>query len=353
MADPGYVYLLRDVDTRTTVVTSDYLKLGKTKNDPIKRIKTLQAGNPRLLTKNWYFTPEMTKLETFLHHYFSGVRVRGEWFLLDSTREANEVIPIIETHIEEQFAYLGHCTSNELWSRVPDNGEQRDPTPEEQTLSDELRGAREAKILAEAQRDIHDANLRAAIGTSDGIDEILMLQLKTHTTWKLDKSPFLASLTDEEKNACHELLTKWKSTATFQNRGDRLAALDSTLEAALAAAVALAPLPADIPITNLSNPKLGRTTALETEHQAWLDCKTEVAIQGWIIEQREAALKASIGEYREITGVMKWVREQKTTSTYNESEAKRLFELRMMPFMLPPASETSISVVIEEARHYP
>lgn len=353
MSDPGYVYLLRDLDTRSAGVNSDYLKLGKTKNDPIKRIKTLQSGNPRLIIKNWYFTPEMTKLETFLHHYFSGDRVRGEWFLLDSTREASEVIPTIETHIEEQFAYLGHCTSNELWSKVPDNGESRDPTPEEQTLSDELRSAREAKLLADAQRDIHDANLRAAIGTSNGIEDILELQLKTYTTWKLDKAQFLASLTDEEENACHELLTKWKSTATFQNRGDNLAALDSTLEAALAAALALAPLPADIPTTNLSNPKLGRTTALETEHQEWLDCKTEVAVQSWIIAQREAALKASIGEYREITGVMKWVREQRTTSTYNESEAIRLFELRMIPFMQPPASATSISVVINEARPYP
>ena len=329
MSDPGYVYLLRDLDTRSAGVNSDYLKLGKTKNDPIKRIKTLQSGNPRLIIKNWYFTPEMTKLETFLHHYFSGDRVRGEWFL------------------------LGHCTSNELWSEVPDNGESRDPTPEEQTLSDELRSAREAKLLADAQRDIHDANLRAAIGTSNGIEDILELQLKTYTTWKLDKAQFLASLTDEEENACHELLTKWKSTATFQNRGDNLAALDSTLEAALAAALALAPLPADIPTTNLSNPKLGRTTALETEHQEWLDCKTEVAVQSWIIAQREAALKASIGEYREITGVMKWVREQRTTSTYNESEAIRLFELRMIPFMQPPASATSISVVINEARPYP
>ena len=353
MADPGYVYLLRDVDTRTAGVPSDYLKLGKSKNEPNKRIKTLQTGNPRLITKNWYFSPEMTKLETFLHHYFSGDRVRGEWFLLDSTREASDVIPTIETHIEEQVAYLGHCASHELWSEVPDNGEARAPTTEEQRLSDELRGAREAKILAEAQRDIHDANLRAAIGTSNGIEEILALQLKTHTAWKLDKAQFLASLTDEEKNACHELLTKWKSTATFQNRGGNLAALDPTLETALAAAVALAPLPADIPTTNLSNPELGRTSALETEHQAWLDCKREVAVQGWIIAQREAALKASIGEYKEITGVMKWVREQRTTSTYNESEAKRLFELRMIPFMQPPASETSISVVINEARPYP
>ena len=351
MADPGYVYLLRDVDTRAAGTPSDYLKLGKSKNDPNKRINTLQTGNPRELTRNWYFAPEMTKLETFLHHYFSGDRVRGEWFLIPSSRETTEVRPVIETHIEEQTAWLGNCTSNELWSDVPDNGQARNPTTNEQTLSDELRAAREAKILAQAQHDIHDANLRAAIGTSNGIEDILELQMKEHTTWKFNKSQFLASLTPEEHNACHSLETKWKCTATFQNRGDNLATLDATLEAALVAAQAL--VPSNIPDANLSNPKLSRTPALETEHQAWLDTKREIAVQDWIILQRQEALKACIGEYREITGVMKWPRFTETKSVFNEEEAKRLFELRMIPFRTPPPTPTSISVIINEARPYP
>lgn len=351
MADPGYVYLLRDVDTRTAGTPSDYLKLGKTKNEPNKRINILQTGNPRLITRNWYFTPEMTKLETFLHHYFSSDRVRGEWFLIDSTRETNEVIPTIETHIEEQTAYLGHCASNELWADVPDNGQARDPTTEEQTLSDELRAAREAKILAQAQHDIHAANLRAAIGTSNGIEDILLLQLKTHTAWKFNKNPFLASLTLEEQEACHDLETKWKSSATFQNKGDNLATLNPTLEAALVAAEAL--VPSNIPDSNLSNPQMARTSTLETEHQAWLDTKRDIAVQEWIINQRQEELKASIGAYKEITGVMKWQRGNKTTSVFNGDEAKRLFEVRMIGFMTPPPSPTSISVVINETRPYP
>ena len=351
MADPGYVYLLRDVDTRAAGAPSDYLKLGKTKNEPNARINILQTGNPRQITRNWYFTPEMTKLETFLHHYFSGDRVRGEWFLIDSTRETNEVIPTIETHIEEQTAYLGHCASTALWTGVPDNGQARNPTTEEQTLSDELRAAREAKILAEAQRDIHDANLRAAIGTSNGIEDILLLQLKTNTAWTLDKNQFLASLTPEEHNACHDLETKWKSSATFQNRGYNLATLDPTLEANLTAAQAL--VPSSISDSNLSNPPMARTSALIAEHQAWLDAKRDVAVQAWIIVQRQEELKASIGEYREITGVMRWPRGEKTASVFNKEEAKRLFELRMISFMTPPPSPTSISVVINEARPYP
>lgn len=351
MADPGYVYLLRDVDTRTGAAPSDYLKIGKTKNEPNDRINKLQTGNPRLITRNWYFAPEMTKLETYLHHYFSGDRVRGEWFLIDSTRETNDVIPTIETHIEEQIAYLGHCASTKLWANVPDNGQTRDPTPEEQTLSDELRTAREAKILAEAQRGIHDANLRAAFGTLNGIEDILMLQLKTNTTWKFEKTLFLASLTPEEHSACHDLETKWKSSATFQNRGDNLATLNPTLEAALAAAKAL--VSSSISDSNLSNPQMARTSALETEHQDWLNAKREITVQDWIIAQRQEELKASIGEYKEITGVMKWARGEKTASVFNEEEAKRLFELRVISFMTPPPSPTSISVVINEARSYP
>lgn len=351
MADPGYVYLLRDVDTRTAGAPSEYLKLGKTKNNPDKRIDTLQTGNPRLIIRNWYFTPEMTKLEKFLHHYFSGDRVRGEWFMIDSTRELNEVIPTIETHIEEQTAFLGHCANNELWSVVPDNGQTRNPTTNEQRLSDELRAAREAKILAQAQHDIHDANLRAAIGISNGIEDILTLQVNEHTAWSFNKSQFLASLTTEEHNACHVLETYWKSSASFLNRGDKLPTLDAALEAALVAAQA--PVPSNIPEANLSNPQLARTPSLETEHQAWLDTKREIAVQNWIILQREEALKACIGEYREITGVMKWPRYNETKPVFNQEEAERLFGLRMIPFTSPPSSPTSISVIINEARPYP
>ena len=60
MADPGYVYLLRDVDTRTAGVPSDYLKLGKSKNEP----KRIFLPNPFSPKKHSQITEFMLKIGT-------------------------------------------------------------------------------------------------------------------------------------------------------------------------------------------------------------------------------------------------------------------------------------------------
>jgi hypothetical protein len=106
-------------------------------------------------------------METYLHHWFSSDRIHGEWFDIDDTRMTNEVIPKINQLMQEQTNFISNLAIIDPLSQLYDNGTVRNPTAYEQTLSDELKSAREALKIANAQHKIADCNLRAAIGSSN------------------------------------------------------------------------------------------------------------------------------------------------------------------------------------------
>lgn len=60
---------------------TDWIKIGKTTNMEC-RLKTLQTGNPHLLTVLWLHDGDM---ESELHAIFDPFRVHGEWFTVGST----------------------------------------------------------------------------------------------------------------------------------------------------------------------------------------------------------------------------------------------------------------------------
>lgn len=75
----GYVYLLSMWEDDTNLY-----KIGVTKNDIDKRIKSLQTGNPsEILLINSYKSENYRRVETMLHHYYSSSNKRGEWFTLE------------------------------------------------------------------------------------------------------------------------------------------------------------------------------------------------------------------------------------------------------------------------------
>lgn len=61
-----------------------YMKVGVCKGDDIeKRLKTLQTGNPHLITIEWFEERKnANKAENYVHHQLSKYRVRpnSEWF---------------------------------------------------------------------------------------------------------------------------------------------------------------------------------------------------------------------------------------------------------------------------------
>lgn len=66
---------------------SNYVKIGKTNKNIIKRLSQLQTGNPNHL--NVLFTivrDKSMKIETLLHKIFCDCRINGEWFKMEQEK---------------------------------------------------------------------------------------------------------------------------------------------------------------------------------------------------------------------------------------------------------------------------
>ena len=346
----GDIYLLRDRDLRVNPpVQSNYLKIGIAKDTP-KRVKQHQTGNPRKIETTYQqLVPGKTELETFLHHYFSTDRTRGEWFWIDSAREASDVMPILTAHHNEQIAHQANLVVIDTVKGSIDNGTIRPPTPAEQILSDELKAAEELLAMAKAQHNIHDYNLRAMLNSGNGIDGVITLNQKSSPP-DFDKTAFLASLTPAEFAMCHSSGTELKSDAKFLHQKRTLPTIDPTLNTAKTAAKALAP--ANIPLSNLANPVVPRTGSIESEHHEWLSTRRDIAIHKWTVDQKKAELKASIGSDQEITGVLRWTRvSQPFTNKWSAADAKKHLEAKYQSHCT--AKPDIVAVKIHEGKPYP
>lgn len=346
----GDIYLLRDRDLRVNPpVQSNYLKIGIAEDTP-KRVKQHQTGNPRKIETTYrQLVPGKTELETFLHHYFSTDRTRGEWFWIDDAREASDVMPVLTGHHTEQIAHQANLVVIDTVKTTPDNGTVRPPTLAEQTLSDELKAAEESRALAKAQHDIHDYNLRAMLSSGNGIDGVITLTQKASPP-KFEKAAFISSLTPAEFALCHSSGTEFKSDAKFLHQKRTLPTIDPTLNTVKTAAKALAPT--TIPLSDLGNPVVPRTGSIESEHHEWLSTRRDIAIHKWTVEQKKAELKALIGSDQEITGVLRWTRGNLPfTDKWSLTDAKKNLETKYQAHCT--AKPDIVEVKIHKGKPYP
>jgi len=345
----GLVYLLRDIDLLTGD-TCQYLKIGLTSGTTEKRIKEHQTGNPRKVISVFdLLAPGMSDMETFLHHYFSTLRISGEWFDIDDSMKNSEVLPLMDTHLAEQQITNVHIQNYELSKVAPDNGTIRNPSAQEQTWSDELKIAKAALSIAKAQHKIPDFNLRAMIGMNGGIDGVVSLIEKKQADY-FDKNSFIASLTAPQHALCHQTVTEFKQKVAWQNKPQTLKNLDTILHSDLATAKSSAP--SSIPLSNIINGILTRDPTVAAEHADWLATRREMAIQVWIIEQKEKAILDSLGTDQEITGVVSWVRgDVTTTDKWSLAMAKENLPTEVAAFTTPKPN--IIAVEIDECRGYP
>ena len=345
----GSVYLLRDVDLLNGNI-SQYLKIGKTIDTTAKRIQQHQTGNPRKINNIFdILATGMSEMETYLHHYFSSLRICGEWFDIDDTMLNSEVIPLMNTHLAEQQITNAHIQNYERFKVMPDNGTIRNPSVQEQTWSDELKTAKEALVIAKAQHQIPDFNLRAMIGTNGGIDGVINLIEKAQADY-FDKNSFIASLTTSQHALCHQTVTEFKQKVTWQNKPQTLKNLDASLNSNLATAKSSAP--SSIPLSNMTNGILSRGSNAVTEHASWLATRREMAIQEWIIKQKQMVILDSLGADQEITGVVSWIRGDVTTpDQWSLAMAKDNLSAEVTAFTTPKPNH--IAVEIDECRGYP
>jgi hypothetical protein len=72
----GKVYLLTN--------NNGFYKIGVTKGDIDRRIKSLQTGNPnKIELVNYYESNNYRKIESWFHRIYEDIRLEGEWFLLN------------------------------------------------------------------------------------------------------------------------------------------------------------------------------------------------------------------------------------------------------------------------------
>jgi len=80
-----YIYLFR-------IKNTEFYKVGLTKRDPVKRIKTLQTGNPQTIELcKHYQTDLASKIERVIHRIWKHKKfipedfdnLNGEWFKLE------------------------------------------------------------------------------------------------------------------------------------------------------------------------------------------------------------------------------------------------------------------------------
>ena len=347
----GWVYLLRDIDVLSGSV-GQYLKIGKTEmgvGTP-KRIKQHQTGNPRkIYNVSDIQAPGMSEMETFMQHYFSPLRISGEWFDIDDALLNSEVLPLMNTHFAEQTVTNAHMVNFEQFKAMPDNGVVRAPSAQEQIWSDELKSAKEALAVAKAFHSIRDSNLRSLIGSNNGIDGVVTLIKKTQGDY-FDKANFLKSLTSAQLALCHQDETKFTQKIAWKYKPQSLKSLDLVLHTDKGDAQSNAP--DSIPLSNLGNVELPRNAAISAEHLEWLATRKEIKVQEWVVTQKEMALLDSLGVDREITGVVSWIREDITTlGKWDGGMAKTNLPNEVESFT--SQRPNLVAIEINECRGYP
>ena len=319
----GWVYLLREKDFLSGEIDR-YLKIGLTERDVDVRVKEHQTGNARRVMSVYEkHVPLMSSMENHLHHVYSSDRIYGEWFDLDDARVQSELIPMIERLATEQAETKAHKLIVAELKTKYDNGTVRDPTPAETALHEAYLTAKHAHTLAKARHAIDDAKVRALIGTSESIEGVVLVKPKKQSK-HFNKAAFLKSLTSEEFALCHATVTEFKAGSPKIEGVKTLKKLDAELDAEKKAADKAITTPPSL--ANVGGGEATRTTEAEQAHAAYLASRRAVREAEWDAERHGAALAAAIGEDREITGVVSWIREDVTTENkWNLDLAKEHF----------------------------
>lgn len=88
----GYVYLLLEVNEHG----EEHHKIGISKNEPVKRLKQLQTGNPnRIDILKFYESKNYKRVEKWLHSRFCNKKTlaENEWFTLSN----DDILNFIDT----------------------------------------------------------------------------------------------------------------------------------------------------------------------------------------------------------------------------------------------------------------
>lgn len=343
---PGWIYCIREEDYLDGSI-GRYVKLGLTKRTVAERIREHQTGNPRKEVSEYdHHMQLMHYTENFLHHYFAYDRIAGEWFDMNSNSVITEVKPLLERLEIEQASAMPNIKRWDELKEMTSNGTIRSANVAEQALHDQYKIADEELTLASAQHTIHDYNIRAMIGSADGIENVVTLIRKTYND-VCDTTALKVTLSSQEIAQCQETTTKLSGSLTITG-GRKLNELDAVLTASLKLAensIGSKPTP-----TNLGNSPKSLLQDIKDEHIEWLRTLRSQKEAEWTCLQLGAQLVVALDVDEQIEGVIKWKRLSNTTTSFKSTLAKELFENRYNASLNP--KDDSVAVKIHEGRTY-
>ena len=343
---PGWIYCIREQDYLDQT-WGRYVKLGLTARTVEQRIREHQTGNPRRESSEYDIQLELMHYgEKYLHHYFAADRIGGEWFDLDNGQVMADVAPILQTLQSEMAARAADFRAWENLKNLVSSGNERAPTPAETALHEQFVAAEADYKIAEALHNVHDHNLRAMIGTHDGLEGALTLTEVTGSE-TLDKTAFMAMLTPAQLALCDETKTSVKGSLSLKGTL-ALKAANPAVDAALKAAKASVTSKPEL--SNLTASPLGLTPAIKHEHMLFLQSKRDLKVAEWVCLQLKAQLVAALGTDDAITGIIAWKRTEETTTSFSAKLAEEHFPNEYLACMTQQPN--SVRVNVHEGRKY-
>ena len=342
----GWIYCIREEDYLDGTI-GRFVKLGLTARTVPIRIREHQTANPRKEYSEYDILLEMMDYaETYLHHHFAQDRIAGEWFDMDNARVLAEVAPILQTLQAEMAIEKSNFVGWAALKSTASNGTVISPTPAISALHQLYQIADESHTLAEAQHKIHDNNLRALVGTNNGIEGVLILQ-ENNKSDAFQKAVFATLITAAQLAQCEETKTTFKGTLSVES-GRNLATLDPALDAQLTASASSITISPNI--TNLANAEVTLTQSIKDEHMAWLGTLRQVKEAEWECYKLKAQIVVALGANQGITNIVTWRRYSDTKTAFSTKKAKELFEAEYNSSFAPV--QNTVSVKMNRGRKY-
>ncbi|MGA0353497.1 MAG: hypothetical protein ACO3NY_07600, partial [Poseidonia sp.] len=251
-----------------------------------------------------------------------------------------DVAPILQTLQSERAARAADFRAWEELKNVVSSGNERAPTPAETALHEQFVAAEAEYKITEALHKVHDHNLRAMIGTHDGLEGALTLTEVTGSE-TLDKTAFMAMLTPAQLALCDETKTSVKGSLSMKGTLT-LKAANPAIDAALKAAKASVTTTPGL--GNLTSSPLALTPAIKHEHMLFLSSKRALKVAEWACLQLKAQLVAALGTDDAITGVITWKRSEETTTAFSSKLAKEHFPNEYLACMTPQPNSVRVNV---------
>lgn len=165
------------------VGSEDTFKVGRTKNPPEQRMKSVSVGSPQKLTLHREIkTNDAPFLEKYIHWLLDVHRAPNGEFFNVSAKELDRAIKEAESFLAESFPVLQEA--KKLQKRRPTN-HVLDPSENVKTLHCELRDAERQAFLLEQRIVTLRGRIQVEIGENLGIRGVA--SWKWREQWKLDQ----------------------------------------------------------------------------------------------------------------------------------------------------------------------